>query len=618
MWQVRTSETCDNKKKQAKFMPNVPTSMSLCGELKHQTACLGTYLLAPQRTANGKPVWKHATEDRWIAMGSDGKWMVQPDANVGSNLSYMFLEDTTASLPHQSTAVWEESGHGNEWVKAPSCKCFGDVPTSMSLCGELKIQTACLGTYMLAPQRTAHGKPVWKHATEDRWIAWASNGKWMVQPGANVGVKVSGYMLLQDTTASLPHQSSAVWEEYDGKRWFKKLVKAPSCKCFGDVPTSMSLCRELKQLKIQTACLGTYMLAPQRTAHGKPVWKHATEDRWIAMGSDGKWMVQEGLDVGVTAACYMLLQDTTASLPHQSSAVWEEYDGKRWVKAPTCKCFGDVPTSLSLCGELKHMTECLGTYMLAPQRTAHGKPVWKHATEDRWIAWADGVWMVQPGANMGVDTACCMFLEETTASLPHQSSAVWEVSEGKQLVKAPSCKCFGDVPTSMSLCGELKHMTACLGTYMLAPQRTAHGKPVWKHATEDKWIAWASSVGKWEVQEGVDVGVTAACYMLLPDTTASLPHQSSAVWEESDGKQFVKALTCKAENLSAVKLMLAVENTGADLRLLKAAAERAVAERAAAEKVAAEHPSWGCRGGHATIRLPEAQFSRAYSSRALE
>jgi hypothetical protein len=90
-----------------------------------------------------------------------------------------------------------------------------DVPTSMSLCGELKIQTACLGTYMLAPQRTAHGKPVWKHATEDRWIAWASAGKWSVQPGANVGVDAISYMLLQDTTASLPHQSSAVWEEYD-------------------------------------------------------------------------------------------------------------------------------------------------------------------------------------------------------------------------------------------------------------------------------------------------------------------------------------------------------------------------------------------------------------------
>ena len=45
-----------------------------------------------------------------------------------------------------------------------------------------------------------------------------------------------------------------------------------------------------------------------------------------------------------------------------------------------------------------------------------------------------------------------------------------------------------DVPTSMSLCGELKHQTTCLGTYLLAPQRTAHGKPVWEHETEDRLI----------------------------------------------------------------------------------------------------------------------------------
>ena len=88
-------------------------------------------------------------------------------------------------------------------------------------------------------------------------------------------------------------------------------------------------------------------------------------------------------------------------------------------------------------------------------------------------------------------------------------------------------------PTSMSLCGELKHMTTCPGTYMLAPQRIAHGKPVWKHASVDRWIAWASD-GKWKVQEGVDVGVNALGFMKLEDTTASLPHQSTAVWEESD------------------------------------------------------------------------------------
>jgi len=216
------------------------------------------------------------------------RMIVQEGVDVGvNNANLMKLEDATASLPHQSTAVWEEyDGTAKQWVKAPTCKCFQNAPTSMSLCGDLEVKTECLGTYFLAPQRTAHGKPVWKHATEDRWIAWASDGKWKVQPGVHVGgVNALGFMKLEDTTASLPHQSTAVWEVYDGKA--KQWVKAPTCKCFRDVPTSMSLCGELK---VKTECLGTYFLAPQRIANGKPVWKHATEDRWIAWASDGKWM----------------------------------------------------------------------------------------------------------------------------------------------------------------------------------------------------------------------------------------------------------------------------------------------------------------------------------------
>ena len=105
-----------------------------------------------------------------------------------------------------------------------------------------------------------------------------------------------------------------------------------------DVPTSLSLCGELDH---KTECLGTYLLAPQRTAHGKPVWKHATEDRWIACISTGIWKVQEGVDVGVNALGFMKLE--TANLPHQSTTVWEEYHGKEWLKAPTCKADGGGP-----------------------------------------------------------------------------------------------------------------------------------------------------------------------------------------------------------------------------------------------------------------------------------
>ena len=205
------------------------------------------------------------------------------------------------------------------------------VPTTLRLYGELELHTECLGTYLLKPQSyNVHGKPLWKHETEDRWIAWASFGKWAVQDREDLGGYQ--YCLSQDTPASLPHQSTAVWGEWDNTAI--KWQEALSCKCFGDVPTSLSLCGELEH---KTECLGTYLLGPQRIANGKPVWKHATADKWIAVGSDGNWFVQEGKDVDFKDAGFMRLEDTSASLPHQSTAVWEEWDGKEYAKAPSCK-----------------------------------------------------------------------------------------------------------------------------------------------------------------------------------------------------------------------------------------------------------------------------------------
>jgi hypothetical protein len=83
-----------------------------------------------------------------------------------------------------------------QWQEAPSCKCFGDVPTSLRLYGELEQDTECLGTYLLAPQRIANGKPVWQHATADRWIAVGSDGNWRVQEGKGVDVEDAGFMRL--------------------------------------------------------------------------------------------------------------------------------------------------------------------------------------------------------------------------------------------------------------------------------------------------------------------------------------------------------------------------------------------------------------------------------------
>ena len=42
-----------------------PATLGLSGALEEHTACLGVYWLVPGREANGRPVWKHASADRW-------------------------------------------------------------------------------------------------------------------------------------------------------------------------------------------------------------------------------------------------------------------------------------------------------------------------------------------------------------------------------------------------------------------------------------------------------------------------------------------------------------------------------------------------------------------------
>jgi len=100
-------------------------------------------------------------------------------------------------------------------------------PGALVLHGAVQHQGQCLGVYMLVEGRTAHGRPVWKHVSQDRCIAKNSNGTWVVQREDGVGVRNPGYMLLRDTTAVLPHQSKAVWKVIDGKGW----IPAPLLKC---------------------------------------------------------------------------------------------------------------------------------------------------------------------------------------------------------------------------------------------------------------------------------------------------------------------------------------------------------------------------------------------------
>ena len=101
-----------------------PGALVLHGAVEHRRECLGVYMLVEGRTAHGRPVWKHVSQDLCIAKHSHGHWVVQLEKEVGvNNVGYILLKDTTAVLPHQSKVVWEVGTSGKGYIPAPLLKC---------------------------------------------------------------------------------------------------------------------------------------------------------------------------------------------------------------------------------------------------------------------------------------------------------------------------------------------------------------------------------------------------------------------------------------------------------------------------------------------------------------
>ena len=87
-------------------------------------------------------------------------------------------------LPHECIGKWKEADARDPgWIGAPGVKCATDVsapPAKLVLSGDVKHQHECLGVYTLVAGREAYGWPVWKHVSQDSWIARVSTGYWMV------------------------------------------------------------------------------------------------------------------------------------------------------------------------------------------------------------------------------------------------------------------------------------------------------------------------------------------------------------------------------------------------------------------------------------------------------
>lgn len=120
------------------------------------------------------------------------------------------------------------------------------------------------------------------------------------------------------------------------------------------VPTKVYMQADINALKAQTHVCGVYTLVhgearpwkstkaeqSEKFEGGKPMWKHTTEDLVLAAdkvnGEDG-WVVCKFTTFGTKKQCSMRV--VGAVPPHDAkAAVWQEWDGRDWIPAPTFKC----------------------------------------------------------------------------------------------------------------------------------------------------------------------------------------------------------------------------------------------------------------------------------------
>ena len=100
-----------------------PRSLRLEGAAKVQSNRLGLYNLVEGKIVNGKPVWRHAAADFFLAFTSTG-WLCQSEEDLGERRGWVDLRDAKCESPDRSATVWHEyDATAKEWVQASALKC---------------------------------------------------------------------------------------------------------------------------------------------------------------------------------------------------------------------------------------------------------------------------------------------------------------------------------------------------------------------------------------------------------------------------------------------------------------------------------------------------------------
>ncbi len=340
-----------------------------------------------------------------------------------------------------------------------------DTPHTLVLSGRVSHQASCLGVYLRDDSKVVNGSPVWRKVGSNFHLAKCSSGMWLVQMEEYVGVSDKAHIkLVESVLVSKPwHESACTWQEYrdEGAEW----IGMPWFRVIAD-PSPPKRLALTGRVKHRSECLGLFVLT-ERRVNGWPVWQHASEDALMARHTDGTFMVQREADVGANDVSLMRLVDQYVVYPLESTESWEEYHSSCWSKTKA-KCLADpkAPASLSFSGKVQHQKDCLGRYVLVPQRKVNGMPCWKHSNEDRWIVkGAEFGWLVQRNDEVGASNVSCMRLNDRGCLFPHLSSNWQELD--------PSNDAFVQVQVAISDQHALDETSAAIFTDWMVAEGTA-------------------------------------------------------------------------------------------------------------------------------------------------
>jgi hypothetical protein len=96
---------------------NVPEALVVSGEFQHRSKATGTYKLVAGRKVCGRPVWKHAHENLYLAHMPAFGWAFQSECDLGRKNAHALQCDVGVADPTSSDFKWAEWDRSTKaWV----------------------------------------------------------------------------------------------------------------------------------------------------------------------------------------------------------------------------------------------------------------------------------------------------------------------------------------------------------------------------------------------------------------------------------------------------------------------------------------------------------------------